>query len=73
VLALNAPQSEAEQIAAPLRARGAPVAVLALEDRHIRSIYGCNLLLLRPDMHVVWRGDRAPDDPARLAAIASGH
>lgn len=73
VLALNAPHAEAERIAAPLRARGAPVAVLALEDRHIRSIYGCNLLLLRPDLHVVWRGDRAPDDPARLAAIASGH
>ena len=22
-------------------------------------------LLLRPDMHVVWRGNKLPDDPAR--------
>ena len=38
-----------------------------------RDIYGYDLLLLRPDLHVVWRGNRLPDDPAKLAAIATGH
>jgi hypothetical protein len=28
--------------------------------------------LLRPDLHVVWRGNRL-DDPAQLAAIVTGH
>jgi len=28
---------------------------------------------VRPDLHVVWRGNTLPDDPARLAALATGH
>jgi len=24
-------------------------------------------------MHVVWRGNAAPEDPAEVAAIATGH
>jgi hypothetical protein len=38
-----------------------------------RDIYGHDLLLLRPDLHVVWRGNTPPEDPAGLAAIATGH
>ena len=38
-----------------------------------RDVYGCDLLLLRPDMHVVWRGNDAPQEPAELAALATGH
>jgi len=30
-------------------------------------------LLLRPDMHVVWRGNAPPDEPETVAAIATGH
>jgi hypothetical protein len=29
--------------------------------------------LLRPDMHVVWRGNNPPDNPVELAALATGH
>ena len=46
--------------------------VLDIDDAHARDIYGYDLLLLRPDLHVVWRGNRL-DDAARLAAIATGH
>jgi len=28
---------------------------------------------LRPDMHVVWRGNAVPDNAAELAALATGH
>jgi hypothetical protein len=30
-------------------------------------------MLLRPDMHIAWRGDAAPDDAAKLARMATGH
>jgi hypothetical protein len=30
-------------------------------------------MLLRPDMHIVWRGDAPPQDPLKLARIATGH
>ncbi|HEY0224331.1 MAG TPA: 2-polyprenyl-6-methoxyphenol hydroxylase, partial [Pseudolabrys sp.] len=62
--------------AAPLaRAFGlcaAPFAVLDVPDARVREVYGADLLLLRPDLHVVWRGSRL-DDPIRLAAVATGH
>jgi 2-polyprenyl-6-methoxyphenol hydroxylase-like FAD-dependent oxidoreductase len=52
---------------------GAPLTALNIEGERPRELYGYDLLLLRPDLHVVWRGNRLPDDPARLADIATGH
>jgi hypothetical protein len=31
------------------------------------------MFLLRPDLHIAWRGDGPPEDPERLAAIVTGH
>ncbi len=52
---------------------GAPFAILDVPDNTAREIYGYDLLLLRSDMHVVWRGNALPDSPERLAAVATGH
>jgi hypothetical protein len=52
---------------------GAPLQVLAVPDAAPRDIYGHDLMLLRPDLHVAWRGNALPDDPAHLAALATGH
>jgi 2-polyprenyl-6-methoxyphenol hydroxylase-like FAD-dependent oxidoreductase len=54
-------------------AHGAPYSVLDLPDKRARDIYGYDIVLVRPDLHVVWRGNALPDDPARLAALATGH
>jgi 2-polyprenyl-6-methoxyphenol hydroxylase-like FAD-dependent oxidoreductase len=54
-------------------AYGAPYAVLDLPDQRARDVYGCDLILVRPDLHVVWRGNALPEDPARLATLATGH
>jgi len=54
-------------------AYGAPYGVLDLPDQRARDVYGYDLVLVRPDLHVVWRGNALPDDPARLAALATGH
>jgi 2-polyprenyl-6-methoxyphenol hydroxylase-like FAD-dependent oxidoreductase len=50
----------------------APFAVFDVADAGPRDVYGYDLLLLRPDLHVVWRGSHLPD-AARLAAVATGH
>jgi 2-polyprenyl-6-methoxyphenol hydroxylase-like FAD-dependent oxidoreductase len=55
-----------------LRATGAPLDVLDIEEEHPRNIYGHDLLLVRPDLHIVWRGQRPPANPQELAAIATG-
>jgi 2-polyprenyl-6-methoxyphenol hydroxylase-like FAD-dependent oxidoreductase len=56
-----------------LRATGAPFATLIIDDAVARDVYGYDLLLLRPDMHVAWRGNAPPAEPGQLAALVTGH
>ena len=43
--------------------RGVPIEVETILDAEAAAIYGTSLVLVRPDGHVAWRGDREPDDP----------
>jgi FAD binding domain-containing protein/aromatic ring hydroxylase-like protein len=52
---------------------GAPFATLDLPGRAARDIYGYDFILVRPDLHVVWRGNTPPENPDKLAAMATGH
>jgi 2-polyprenyl-6-methoxyphenol hydroxylase-like FAD-dependent oxidoreductase len=54
-------------------ARSTPFSVLNIASEPARAIFERDLILLRPDMHVVWRGNNLPDNPAALAALATGH
>ena len=45
---------------------GLPLAVVSLNESKIREIYERRLVLVRPDGHVAWRGDSAPDNPAAI-------
>ena len=38
-----------------------------------RGVYGFDYLLVRPDLHVVWRGDALPKDPDGVALVVTGH
>lgn len=51
---------------------GAPLAVLDVDSPAARPVYERDLLLLRPDLHVAWRGDDPPADPAVLVARVTG-
>jgi hypothetical protein len=55
------------------RARGVPFGVLNITSEPARAVYERDLILLRPDMHVVWRGNNPPEDPVDLAALVTGH
>jgi 2-polyprenyl-6-methoxyphenol hydroxylase-like FAD-dependent oxidoreductase len=52
---------------------GAPCATLTLSSDAAREVYGYDLLLVRPDLHVVWRGSRPPDNPGEIARLVTGH
>jgi 2-polyprenyl-6-methoxyphenol hydroxylase-like FAD-dependent oxidoreductase len=73
VLKLGNGKADATGLERALAARGAPVKVLDVPDQAARDVYGYDLLLIRPDMHVVWRGNAAPEDAERVAAVATGH
>jgi hypothetical protein len=57
---------------AAFRAVGAPLKILHLDEARVRDVYGASVFLLRPDLHIAWRGDGAPADPIGLAAMATG-
>jgi 2-polyprenyl-6-methoxyphenol hydroxylase-like FAD-dependent oxidoreductase len=52
---------------------GAPLTVVRLDEAHVRDVYGCSLLLLRPDLHIFWRGETLPAAVDELAVVATGH
>src|SRR5216684_360259 len=72
LLRLN-PKHDPDPLRAAFEARGAPLTVLDLTEQPVRGIYERDLLLLRPDMHVIWRDNRMPQNPKELVAVATGH
>ncbi len=73
ILKLGGTKADARGLEGAIRARGAPVIVLDVPDEAARDVYGYDLILLRPDLHVVWRGQAAPEDAGYIAALATGH
>jgi 2-polyprenyl-6-methoxyphenol hydroxylase-like FAD-dependent oxidoreductase len=72
LLRLGGTRADTAGLEEALRATGAPLEVLDVAEQTPRAVYGYDLLLLRPDLHVAWRGNAPPDDPRRLAAIVTG-
>jgi 2-polyprenyl-6-methoxyphenol hydroxylase-like FAD-dependent oxidoreductase len=62
-------------VTAGFAALGAPVTVVQRDEPDARHVYGCAVLLLRPDLHVAWRGNRlpAPSSVERIVKMATGH
>jgi hypothetical protein len=73
ILRLGKAKHDGSKLAGALKSFGAPVTELDIPDQVAREIYGFDLILLRPDMHIVWRGNAAPDDATEVARIATGH
>jgi 2-polyprenyl-6-methoxyphenol hydroxylase-like FAD-dependent oxidoreductase len=73
ILRLGGTSADVSGLERAISSHGAPVTVLDIPDAAARDIYGYDVILLRPDMHAVWRGQEAPTDPASIAAIATGH
>ena len=73
LLRLGATRADTGHLERALQTAGAPLDVLDLSSDAARDIYGYDLLLVRPDLHVVWRGNQTPGDAAAVAAVATGH
>jgi len=52
---------------------GAPLDVMKIEEETPRQLFQFEMLLVRPDLHVVWRGNELPKDAATIALLATGH
>jgi hypothetical protein len=72
LLRLGGSQADVSGLERALRATGAPLDVLDLRDERVRETAGFDLLLVRPDLHVVWRGNQLADEAGTIAAVATG-
>lgn len=65
----NADVAALEQAAAD---RGVPLQTVDVPGDEIRDLYERDLVLVRPDQHVAWRGDSAPADCLALIDLVRG-
>lgn len=72
LLSLTGPV-DAGPLAGAFAGHGSALEILALDEPHLAATYGAGLLLIRPDLHIVWSGHALPRDPVALAAVATGH
>jgi 2-polyprenyl-6-methoxyphenol hydroxylase-like FAD-dependent oxidoreductase len=73
LLRLGKSRADASGLERAMGALGAPFRTLTVSDETARDVYGYDLILVRPDLHVAWRGNREPDDSQQLAALVTGN
>lgn len=64
---------ETKALERAFQAVGAALKVLRFSEPHVREVYKCSTLLLRPDLHIAWRGRELPEDATALTARTAGH
>jgi 2-polyprenyl-6-methoxyphenol hydroxylase-like FAD-dependent oxidoreductase len=72
LLRLGGSRADTSGMEKAMAARGVPFQVLDVPDAAARDLYGHDLILLRPDLHVAWRGATL-EAPIKLAARVTGH
>ncbi len=53
-------------------ALGIPLEIVSIDEPGILALGERRLALVRPDQHIAWRGDAAPDDVGRVLDAATG-
>jgi 2-polyprenyl-6-methoxyphenol hydroxylase-like FAD-dependent oxidoreductase len=72
LLRLGADPPDATAMAAAAMRRNIPLKVLDVDRSDARDLYQCDLILVRPDQYIAWRGNRTASDPDRLFAQLVG-
>jgi 2-polyprenyl-6-methoxyphenol hydroxylase-like FAD-dependent oxidoreductase len=72
LLRLGGKNIDCTTFADAIRTIGAPLEVTDIADPFVRDLYDRDLILIRPDLHVAWRGNQAPTDPWQLAEQITG-
>ena len=72
LLRLAATAPDGGRLASAAAARGVPLSVIAVEDEGVRDRYQRDLVLIRPDQHIAWRGNTEPTDADALITQVTG-
>jgi len=71
-LLITGPDDDTLGVEAAFKKIRAPLKVVHRDEERVREVYGASVFLLRPDLHIAWRGERCPEDATELAALATG-
>jgi 2-polyprenyl-6-methoxyphenol hydroxylase-like FAD-dependent oxidoreductase len=66
-------EEDVRELEQAFRDLGSPLQILRLEEPRLREVYGSPLLMLRPDMHVAWRGSALEGRGQALARLVTGN
>ena len=72
LLCLGGANPDTEALENAFKSIGAPLEFMRVQEASIREIYETDLVLVRPDLHVSWRGNRLPVDIDGLARKVTG-
>jgi 2-polyprenyl-6-methoxyphenol hydroxylase-like FAD-dependent oxidoreductase len=70
---LNLAEHDCGPIEAAAKALSIPLKVVRITDTNVRQLYERDLVLVRPDQVVAWRGNQLPEDCRALLEIVSGN
>ena len=72
LLRLKGCRDDGAALAAAARRRKIPLAIYDVALPEARDLYAADMALIRPDLHVAWRGNRLPDDADAMLARVTG-
>ena len=72
LLAFGADVRAAEPLLRAAKQRGVPVSCVRIDEPEIAALYERIYVLVRPDGHVAWRGDRLPEDANAIIGRVRG-
>ncbi len=73
LLGFGADPADVAKLTTAAGQRGVPVTFTAIDHKAAADLYERKLVLVRPDGHVAWRGDRAPDDALAVIDRVRGY
>jgi 2-polyprenyl-6-methoxyphenol hydroxylase-like FAD-dependent oxidoreductase len=73
LLRLGGAQGDPSSLGKAFREIRAPLDILDVSSERAREIYQYDLILVRPDLHVAWRGNKLPQEASEIATVATGH
>jgi 2-polyprenyl-6-methoxyphenol hydroxylase-like FAD-dependent oxidoreductase len=72
LLGFGAAAAEAAPLLEAARKRNLPLTFTAIAEPHVAALYERKFVLVRPDGHVAWRGDRMPEDALCVIDVVRG-
>jgi 2-polyprenyl-6-methoxyphenol hydroxylase-like FAD-dependent oxidoreductase len=72
LLGFGANAADAAPLLDAARDRHVPMEFVGIAEPHIAALYQHKFVLVRPDGHIAWRGDRMPEVPLHLIDVVRG-